>query len=178
VACRVKANGSFSRRCFNAGEHSGFRRIVAFAIIALPGAPLAAAAPTSNTSPQCTGVLAGFTIVNGVCVPTPLGVWYEATGYTSLPGEVKVRWPGDFGRPHQGCESGRAKTNIARCNGDRPSLSSGGAFPYSLEAARQKNPACRGVIVACLCVEELFLLLSGTTRYPTRSTDYIRVRAY
>ncbi len=93
----------------------------------------------SSTAPFYTGVLSGYTVVNGLCVPTTTAtaknhrkqrpiekawalaknqifkgkqhipdsedpdvvnhwVWYESTGYTRpYPGEVKVRWPSDFG---------------------------------------------------------------------------------
>jgi hypothetical protein len=78
--------------------------------------------------------------------------------------------------------SGDPRTNMAPQRGSTHQSSPPQrreVFLYSLDPYPQgkKNPACRGVIVACLCVEELFLLLSGTARYPTSSTDSIRVRA-
>jgi YVTN family beta-propeller protein len=103
-----------------------------------PSVPLCTTG-ASETAPYYTGVLSGYTVVNGTCVPTSTATaknlrklkpiekawavaknkifqgkqhlpdsedpdvvnhwaWYEATGYTRpYPGEVKVRWPSEFG---------------------------------------------------------------------------------
>ena len=173
-----------SRRCFNAGEYVGFRRIVAFAGMD----SLYIESAVSDTAPQSSVRGRMHDLDPQHCVdrrgdlrrPT----WPARSSRSSALPPMNQLFrcaplaPATPRRTTRECWPGSpASTAHLRLRG------SGGLFlavprarshTVSRRPKSKKTPLAAGSLSPA-CVEELFLLLSGTTRYPTSSTDSIRV---